>query len=748
MSTRTWLLLFGVALGGCVSEADDDDSATPEPTPAAVPEAIIAADVRGVVGEAVSLDGLASSDAVSWTWDFGDGTTTGPLDSGEVSHTWEAPGHYLVALEVRGADGRPDTTTARATITWPRSQVRSTRANLLDLDWDEDAILAVATDFDAVAVYRPADQDVVAWYPTCAGPRTLSHSRSTANPNALFVACPDDDAVEVWDTASQVLVGRVDLPRGSRPWSVVAPTNGEAGWVALQATGQVVEVIAPLNQAPTLGRTIDVLPDPRGLALHGETLLVSRHRSPDEQGEWVTVDVQTGSVSEHSLFRHPGPDSDTSNRGVPSFLQQITLSPDGRSAWFPSLQANVERGLWRDGLPLTHETTSRAIISSVAVTADEVAWQGLDAPYDERDRGIFDDRDLAESISFSPDGDWAYVGFLGGESITILDAYTLQASGNVPGLVGGAQGVLTGPEGERIYSVSAVSRRLTQISLVSGALPEVEHVQPLQPPGVPDPLTAEEYAGRLIFQQAVDPRMTKDGYLSCATCHLDGDDDGRTWDFTDRGEGLRNTVSLLGKAGGHGPIHWSGNFDEVQDFENDIRGPQAGAGYLDDADWEATQATLGDPKAGLSADLDALAAYVGSLDRFLPSPHRGADGLSDAALAGKQIFEDPLVGCADCHPAPLFTDSQWLAPGQPLLQDVGTLTDASGDRLGAELFGIDTPTLLGLPGSGPYLHDGSAPTLRAVLVDRNPADEHGVTSHLSDEQLDQLVQYLLELETP
>jgi hypothetical protein len=60
--------------------------------------------------------------------------------------------------------------------------------------------------------------------------------------------------------------------------------------------------------------------------------------------------------------------------------------------------------------------------------------------------------------------------------------------------------------------------------------------------------------------------------MSCASCHNDGDSDGRTWDLTGFGEGLRNTVALKGRAGvGHGLLHWSGNFDEVQDFEGQIR---------------------------------------------------------------------------------------------------------------------------------------------------------------------------------
>jgi cytochrome c peroxidase len=58
--------------------------------------------------------------------------------------------------------------------------------------------------------------------------------------------------------------------------------------------------------------------------------------------------------------------------------------------------------------------------------------------------------------------------------------------------------------------------------------------------------------------------------------------------------------------------------------------------------------------------------------------------------------------------------------------------------------GLDTPPLVGLADTGPYLHDGSAATLREVLAERNPDDLHGVTSSLTDAEIDALVRYLLE----
>src|SRR5690606_17727513 len=137
---------------------------------------------------------------------------------------------------------------------------------------------------------------------------------------------------------------------------------------------------------------------------------------------------------------------------------------------------------------------------------------------------------------------------------------------------------------------------------------------------------------------------------------------------------------------------------------------------------------LGEPKAGVSADLDALAAYVRSLDAHLPSPYREPDGtLGEAALRGRAVFE--AAGCPSCHSGPALTDSAFV-DGAPRLHDVGTLGPGSGSRLGEPLLGLDTPTLHGLWHSAPYLHDGSAPTLRDVLTTRNPDDRHGATSGL------------------
>lgn len=150
--------------------------------------------------------------------------------------------------------------------------------------------------------------------------------------------------------------------------------------------------------------------------------------------------------------------------------------------------------------------------------------------------------------------------------------------------------------------------------------------------------------------------------------------------------------------------------------------------------------TLGTPAAGTSPELDALAAYVNSLDKVPRSPFRNPDGsFTTAALAGQKIFA--RSGCPECHGGRDFTDSP-----SGLLHDVGTILPTSGRRLFGPLTGIDTPTLKGVWATAPYYHDGRAATLLEVLTKYDADDRMGHTSNLSADELGQLVEYLQELD--
>ena len=99
-------------------------------------------------------------------------------------------------------------------------------------------------------------------------------------------------------------------------------------------------------------------------------------------------------------------------------------------------------------------------------------------------------------------------------------------------------------------------------------------------------------------------------------------------------------------------------------------------------------------------------AYLKSL-KPVPSPLLVNGRLSDSARRGEKLFKDRQVGCATCHPPGLFTDLKTY--------DVGTRGrfDKPTDR-------FDTPTLVEGWRTAPYLHDGSAATMRDVLTTGNP----------------------------
>ncbi|MEO1573713.1 MAG: thrombospondin type 3 repeat-containing protein, partial [Pseudomonadota bacterium] len=402
-------------------------------------------------------------------------------------------------------------------------------------------------------------------------------------------------------------------------------------------------------------------------------------------------------------------DGTASGRGIANYLTGITLSPQSDIAWITANKPNDLRGTLT-GPELDSDNSVRNLVFALDL-ASGALLQAVD----------IDNSDSASAVSYSPLGDYLFVTLQGNNEVAVFDALafdpaaqavtltTRLAAGDAP------QGVCVDAQTRDVWVKNFLGRSLTRLA-ADGLFTDGDIVLPASEVGTvaSEALAPSVLQGKRVFYHASDPRMSAEGYISCASCHLDGGHDGRTWDFTGRGEGLRNTTSLRGRGGtAHGNVHWSANFDEIQDFENDIRSAFGGAGFLSDGQFASTSDPLGAPKVGLNADLDALASYVTSLsDRAVPrSPFRDASGaLTAQAQAGAAVFD--AQGCGTCHSGDGLTDSTGPAP---TLHDVGTLRTTSGDRLGAELTGIDTPGLRGVFDTAPYFHDGSAPTLADVF---------------------------------
>lgn len=244
--------------------------------------------------------------------------------------------------------------------------------------------------------------------------------------------------------------------------------------------------------------------------------------------------------------------------------------------------------------------------------------------------------------------------------------------------------------------------------------------------------------GKTLFSTARPP-MSSRMWVACSSCHPDGQPDGKVW-FNP--EGMRKTPSLAGLAHTH-PLHFSADRDETQDFEFTIRSRlMQGSGLIPGrlppkVPYKPTELEV--TTSGKSKDLDALAVYTNSFS-FTLSPHSQGGKLSEAGKRGKALFHNPEIGCATCHSGAYYSDSTLEKPFR--LHDVGTGTDDPTEKMGPR---YDTPTLLGVYRTAPYLHHGKAMTLMEVLTVANKGDRHGKTSHLAKQQLEDLVEFLKAL---
>lgn len=124
----------------------------------------------------------------------------------------------------------------------------------------------------------------------------------------------------------------------------------------------------------------------------------------------------------------------------------------------------------------------------------------------------------------------------------------------------------------------------------------------------------------------------------------------------------------------------------------------------------------------------AMDEYLKSM-KPISSPHLIQGKMSESAKRGKAIFEK--AGCVACHPAPLYTDLKKY--------DVGT---GKYYELNKE---YDTPSLVEIWRTAPYLYDGRASSMKEVLTSHNRSDKHGKTSGLNDSEIDDLIGFTLSL---
>jgi cytochrome c peroxidase len=218
------------------------------------------------------------------------------------------------------------------------------------------------------------------------------------------------------------------------------------------------------------------------------------------------------------------------------------------------------------------------------------------------------------------------------------------------------------------------------------------------------PMTDEQIAlGRALF---ADARLSRDGSVSCASCHdpATAFADNRTVAIGVFGRaGRRNVPALLNRAWGRA-FSWDGRFATLED---QVLHPITDPAEMDLPLADAEQ-RLGLPREEIAL---ALASYVRSIlsggspfDRYV----RGdPDALDGGQIAGLALFRGK-ANCSACHIGPTFTDER--------LHNTGIAWTGQGfaDEGGGNGT-FKTPTLREVARTAPYMHDGSLATLADVV---------------------------------
>lgn len=570
-----------------------------------------------------------------------------------------------------------------------------TSNSLLDISHDGRLLAAANRDNGSVSIVDLKTAKVLYEVPVGAKPEGVTF---VGRSHTLAATAYSDDKLVLLDADAGRSLGEIEL--FDEPYGVVSNADGSKLYVTLEYPGQVVEIDVASRK---VSRTFDGGAFLRGLALaaDGRQLFVTEYLT----GAVIAIDVATGG----KVDRWQGSPSE-------NLARQVALHPTRSKAYVPHIRSrtNVNQG-------------EGSIVPFVSVidTAPGEGRRRKPVPMDSF-VSIFVVANPWET-AVSPDGRLLCAVFAGTDDMYVCDVvdddYSELAFKKVIRLGHNPRAVRFAPDGRTFYVYNTLD--FTVVAYDSGTFAKGETIKVCE-----NALGDENLRGKILFYSALEPMVGR-RWISCASCHPDGDADGRTWQNP---EGLRNTTALYGMAWTH-PIHWSADRDESQDFEHTIRGRlMQGQGLIRGPVYEA----LDQPNKGRSADLDALAAY--SNGHKVPMSPYARHGLSEAARRGREIFFSKETRCAECHSGAYFTDS---TPAKPYkLHDVGTGGDDPSEKMGPK---YDTPTLLGIYRTAPYLHHGRAATLEEVLTTCNAGDRHGKTSLLSKSQIADLVEFLKAL---
>jgi DNA-binding beta-propeller fold protein YncE len=526
--------------------------------------------------------------------------------------------------------------------------------------------------------------------------------------NRAIVADPDRDRVYIVDLNSERVSATIVLAPRSEPGRVIEDEAGRIH-VGLRGSGELLTITGGDQQLRY------VCGEPRGLAAQGELVHVAC-----ATGELVTLPAGGGDPVRLVRLERDLRDVIVRDSGlaVTTFRSAKVLQLDDQGIVVARLTP-----------PTTNRFDFTSGVSTVPATP-EVAWRAVALP-DGR-MAIAHQRRLGTTLRVITGG---YGGQCGGGAVE--SALTFVGTDNslfATAPVFGASlpvDVAVSPTNGDIAMVSAGSNNVFLMSASSTMTPDQSDCG--SAPATPMPgfqngaptavayrpngalLTFYSEAGGITIQDGGVPRgitladrpesdmgrtlfhTTTTVGLACASCHPEARDDGGVWTFDTIG--VRRTQNLSGGILSRAPYHWSADMPTLHTLMADV----------------FTERMSGEPVT--QQQEWALGNW---LDR-VPAP-RGVVVDTNAVLRGEELFNSSETGCRSCHTGTLLTNNR--------MANVGTAST------------LKVPSLIGVGGRAPYLHDGCAATLQDRFGACGGGDNHGHTSQLSATELADLIAYL------
>ncbi len=539
----------------------------------------------------------------------------------------------------------------------------------------------------------------------------------------LFVTGERSGKLYAVDVASASTKNSVAV--GSEPVGLVLSADGSAAFVGCTQDNTVVRVD---TNAMSVSATAKVASEPWALAWSGDggTIFATHFMTAQ-----VTA-IDPASMTAKAPFTIPdvAPRGDKRlAHGQPRGLYDIVNRPSTSELWTALSLLGTDTA--QPDLDFESTTFATLAITDLSgafqrvLTIDAQDVSGVDGAFADIVSGV-------HAIAFTHDGAFVLMVDTNSEDVLVVDANKRVEASLVRPLPGHQpEGIVLSPDETHAYVQERNTNDVVVLDLVrAGATLTVTAESNVISTLASDPMPTTMRLGQHLFYSANSDEypITKNHWVACATCHMEGRSDAVTWRFA---QGPRDTPTNAGGVLGTGLLFRTADRVQVEDYWRTVNIEQGG--------------NFDDTQPPIQTLMSAIATYV---NFGIPAPIAPT---TDAQLVakGQPIFQQK---CASCHSGPRFTDSTTSVDlSTPVLHDVGTCVtngpyndvahvDIDNDARAACMF--DTPSLTGVASSPPYFHDGSALTLADAASRMLLGTGQGT---LSQEDMDALVEYLKSL---